>query len=186
MSATQYTHDPTLHRVFGHVVNVDPLSLLESVMNEEPTEIQPTRVTQAVDYLRDHHLRPGDPTLELHSSLLDVRMIMRTAIDNDDTLDIQEALGAATHERSARLMTKLALCPSEYYREQIWGDPSILYIQSREYLAIAPGILPDHRIGKGCPFAGDNPEQRLYPIFLKYASWAMQFCTYDYYEEKSH
>ena len=166
MSATHYIHDPTLHRVFGRAVNIDPSSLFNAVKDEPPTELQPTRITQAVDYLRENHLRPDDPILELHSSFYDVRMIMHTALDNaDPPLSIQEALGVATHDRSSKLMAQLALCPSEYYTDHILEDPSILLIESRQYVDIVPGILPDRRIGKGCPFAGDNLEKSFTQFF---------------------
>ncbi len=186
MAAEQFTHSPVLHRVFGRVVSVDPWELFTIVNNQLPNEIQPTRITQAVDYLHDNHMAPEDPILELHSSFYDVRMMFHAALDSaGPPLEMQEALGVATHERTARFLARIALTPSVYYTERIQEDPSIMLLPSREYLDIKPRILPEHRIGKGCPFAGDNAEKRLYPIFLKYAAWAAQFCAYDYYIERS-
>lgn len=186
MSAEHFTHSPVLHRIFGRAVSIDPLELFSTVKNEIPTEIQPTRITQAVDYLHANYLRPDDPIVELHSSFYDVRMILHAGLDNTHPpLDTQEALGVATHAKTLQLLARIALCPSVYYRERIWADSSIIQVESREHLTAAPGFLPEERIGKGCPFAGDNLQKKLYPIFFKYASWAAQFCVYDYYEDRS-
>lgn len=186
MSANFFTHDPTLHRVFGHAISIEPGSLYATLKDIPRTKIQPTLVTQAVDYLRDNHLREHDPTLEMHSSLLDVRMLTHTALDTmQPPLPLEEALAVADDERTAHVLAQIALVPSEYYREKVWSDPSIITIEAKKYMAIAPGILPNERMGKGCPFAGDNPEKKLYPIFLKYASWAAKLCTYEYYHDRS-
>lgn len=185
MSAEHFTHSPTLHRIFGRAVSIGPLDLFNAVKDTPPTEIQPTRITQAVDYLHANYLKPSDPILEIHSSFYDVRVIMHAALDTTNPpLDMQEALDVAAHRRTTLLMARIALVPSVYYIERILEEPAIMTIPTREYMDIEPGILPDERMGKGCPFAGDNPDRKLYPIFLKYAAWAAKFCVYDYYEDR--
>lgn len=184
-SGNFYTDDPTLHRVFGRVADTDPLAILTAAKNEPPTAVRPNLALRALDYLRENHISPGDPTLELYSSFLDVRMIVTAGMNNTiPPLDKQEALGVARHSKTAHFLAEMALHPSEDYTPLVLNNPGAVVVGSRQYLALEPPDALDYSVGKGCPFAGDNPAKKRYPIFLKYASWVAQFSAHEYFEEK--
>lgn len=103
----------------------------------------------------------------------------------NDYYDTDSKLKIANHPKTQRRLVELAM-HSRYDVKPVLGKnyySQNSYILSPDGRYITHRSVPTLRAGEGCPFAGNNAEGRIDPLFKRFANWTTRL-VFNHYDLK--